>query len=118
MQPRTKLFLYNVKIDNTFMDRIDSIVLPTNVCQITAVCANLTNGSGYLSIFNEKTNEQILNQRFVAHDKKHFNVKNTPCYSTPENNNLSYVLRLIDTDPDKICRLKIYITYNEKPIQK
>lgn len=115
---RTKLFLYNVKIDNTYTDRKDSIVLPTNVCQITAVCANLTNGSGYLSLFNEKTNEQILNQRHIANDKKHFNKKNLPVYSTPENNNLSYVLRLIETDPEKVCRLKIYITYIEKPIAK
>jgi len=111
---RTKVFLYNAKIDNTYLDRKDSIVLPTNVCQIRAICANLTNGTGYISLFNEKTNEQILNQRLISNDKKHWNIKNTPVYSTPENNNLSYVLRLIDTDPERVCRLKVYITYIEK----
>ena len=110
---RQRVYLYNVVVDNTYESKHDSIVLPTNVKKIVSICPNLVNGMGYISIFNEKTNEQLLNQVIAADDNEHWNVKNIPVLNLPEANNLYYTLRLIESDLTKECMLKVYVTYLE-----
>ena len=75
----------------------------------------MVNGAGLLSIYNEKNNEQLLNQQLAADDNQLFNKKVIPLVSYPEGGNLRYNFNLLpDTSiTSRVCRLKIYIKYEE-----
>lgn len=108
---RARLHQFNKTIDNNYLSSKDSIMLPTNVNNIVALCPTLQNGTGYLSVFNEKTNEELLNQVLISDDNQNWDAKNIPILNFPQDCNLFYVLRLINTDNTRKCVLKISITY-------
>jgi hypothetical protein len=112
---KKRVHLYNTIINTSFSDKKDSIVLPTNAKKIVSICPNITRGAGYISVINEKTNEQLLTQTYISDDNQHWNEKNVPVLNFPEANNLFFVFRMIDKERSRrgVCRLKIYITYLE-----
>ena len=109
--PKRKVFMYTANVDNNYTSLQDSIVLPTNVRRIVSICPNMVNGMGFLSIYVENTNDQLLNSVKVEDDNVHFNKKNIPLFCYPERSNLNYNLRLVNSDVSKPCKLKVFITY-------
>lgn len=113
-QPHERVKLYNISIDNNFTSQDGSIVLPHEVKRIVAICADMVNGTGLLSIYNEKTNEQLLNQHRADDSIRHFNKKNFQLLSYPEGSNLKYTFKLLESDPNYKCELKLIITYEHE----
>lgn len=111
--PRRRVYLHNEEVDNNYANKTGSIVLPYNVRRIVGICPNMVNGAGFLSIYNENSNEQLINQYAIADDNIHWNKKNIPLVAYPERSNLRYNLVLTDSSIGKECRLKVYITYEE-----
>lgn len=108
---RARLHQFNKVIDNNYLSSKDSIIVPTNVDNIVAICPTLTNGIGILSIYNEKTNAELLNQVLIADDNENWDAKNIPILNFPKGNNLFYILRLLNSDINKRCELKLTFTY-------
>lgn len=96
----------------------DSIIVPSEVHEIVQICPNITNGAAFLSVYNEKTNEQILNSMRIANDKVGYNFKAVDVVNFPDYNNLNYILKIIDTDIEQDCWLKILIAYKLKKEDK
>lgn len=111
MMNRVRLFQFNEVIDNNFLSLKGSIAIPTHVKRIVGICPTLQNGTGILSIYNEKTNEEILNQLQIADDNQNWDAKNYPILNFPDCNNMKYILRLLDTDNTKTCVLRLSISY-------
>ncbi|MBQ3691089.1 MAG: hypothetical protein II937_14670 [Bacteroidales bacterium] len=113
---RTRVYLYQTTFNTSYTDKRDSIVLPTNVKKVVGICPNLTRGTGYISVVNEKTNDILVNQARVSDDNGHWNEKNIPVLNRPEANNLFYVFRMINGEKERKndCVLKIYVTYLEE----
>lgn len=120
MLERTRLFGYQKVLDTSKSSFKDSIALPSEVDEIVEICAYVKNGvnydcHGFLSLYNEKTNEQILNTLRIANDKKHFNYKTVPVVNFPQKNNLNYVFELgRGVDKRAECKLGILIKYKLK----
>lgn len=110
---RVRIFQFNEVIDNNFLSSKGSIVVPTNVKKVVGICPTLQNGVGILSIYNEKTNEELCNQLMIADDNQNWDAKNYQILNFPECNNLKYILRLLQTDIRKSCILKISISYTD-----
>lgn len=108
---RARLHQFTKVIDNNYLSSKDSIMLPTNVDNIVAICPTIQNGTGIISIYNEKTNDELLNQVLISDDNQNWEQKNIPILNFPKECNLFYVLRLIQTDNTRRCVLKISITY-------
>ena len=120
MAERTRLFGFHKVLDTSKSTFKDSIPLPSDVEEITEICAYVKNGTnylchGFLSLYNEKTNEQILNTLKVSNDKKHFNYKSVYVVNFPQKNNLNFVFELgRGVDKRSECKLGILIKYKLK----
>ena len=113
-----RMYSYNKAINSSYSVVKDSISLPSCIREIIEICAYIDNGNnhaarGYLSLFNEKTNEQILNSVEIRNNKKHYNSTKIIVRSRPEHNNLSLVLKLEAIDSTQQCRLVILIKYRK-----
>lgn len=108
-------YLFQKEIDNNYNTDKGSIPLPSEVHKIRRICPDMVNGSGFISIFNEKDDECILNQFPIADDNEHINKKDIDIYATINGDNLYYVFELVSVDdPSKESELKILITYEEE----
>lgn len=115
-----KLFGYQKVLDKSKRTFKDSIPLPSQVSEIVGICAYVDNGTehgcyGYLSLYNEKSNEQIINTLRVANDKGHFNDKLVYVASFPKKNNINYTFELGKmVDKLQALKLVIIIQYKEE----
>ena len=113
-----RLFGYSLVLDKSKRIFKDSIALPSQVSEITGICAYLDNGTehgchGYLSLYNEKSNEQIINTLRIANDKGNFNDKLVYVANFPNKNNISYTFELGKV-VDKIQPLKLVVLIQYK----
>lgn len=112
------MFSYRRVLNPSLAIAKDSIPVPKRVGKITKVCAYLNNGNnhdcrGYLSINNEKTNEQIINTAMINNDKRHFNFKAIHVINYPKGNNLNFVMTFSNCDISQECELVILLKYTE-----
>lgn len=113
-----RLFAYNKVINSNFSIMKDSITVPSCVREIIEICAYIDNGTnhsvrGFLSIFNEKTNEQLLNSTLINNDKRHYNQKRVVTHHFPRRNNMSFVLDMAAIDKTQPLRLVILFKYRK-----
>lgn len=113
-----RLFSYNKSINPKFSVFKDSIPCPSSVREIIEIVAYVDNGEnqncyGFLSIFNEKTKEQLLNGAYVNNDKRHYNKKRIQVHHVPRGNNLDFVLNTAGLRTDEACHLVILLKYIE-----
>ncbi len=111
---RVRIFQFNKDIDNNFSSSKDSIMIPTNVKKVVAICPTLQNGIGIISIYKEESNEEVLNQVTIADDNLNWMDKNIPILVDCAGENLFYVLRILDSNINKKCELKLSISYLEE----
>ena len=110
---REGAFAYNKAVNQRLSTFKDSIPVPSDVYRIKEVAAYLDNGDyhkccGYLSLYNEKTNEQLLNTHRISNDKQPYKFKKVDVLDFPHKNNLNFVLRITDADKLQECRLVIF----------
>ncbi len=100
-------------IDNNYTSASGFVVLPSEIKRIVAIVPDMTNGMGFLSIYNDVTNEQVLNSVKVDDRNVHINKKMIPCTNYPDGNNFKYSLRMIEgySDNSKITKLSIILIY-------
>lgn len=113
-----RLFAYNKAVNPSFSQFKDSIFVPSCAREIVEICAYIENGDnhnarGFLSVFNEKTNQQLLNQVYIANDKRHYNKKRIQVHNVPARNNLSYVLSTMGLDKSQPVKLVILLKYSK-----
>ena len=111
---RIRIHQFNKTIDNDFTSSKDSIMIPTNVKKVVAICPTLQNGTGILSIYKEESNEEVLNQVTISDDNLNWKDKNIPILVDCGGENFFYVLRLLDSNINKRCELKLSISYEEE----
>lgn len=114
----TRLFGYRLTLDKSKRIFKDSIALPSQVSEIVGICAYVDNGTehgcyGFLSLYNEKSNEQIINTLRIANDKGHFNDKLVYVANFPNKNNLNYVFE-IGHVVDKLQPLSLHVLIQYK----
>lgn len=113
-----RLYSYNKVVNSNFSVFKDSIAIPTRIKRITQVCAYLANGDnhtcrGFLSLYNEDTNEQIVNTIRINNDKRHYNYKAIRVNCEPEGSNFNFVMNMSNVDKTQECRLVILMKYQE-----
>lgn len=112
------MFAYSKDFNPSLAILKDSIPVPKRVKKIVKVCAYIDNGDnhdcrGFLSIYNEKTNEQLINTARINNDKRHFNFKAIHVLNYPQGNNLNFVMNFSNCDSMQKSVLHILLKYTE-----
>lgn len=110
---RTRLYVYTKKIDSNYSAHKGYITIPLNVQNIKSICPVLHNAEGYLSVFKEIDEEQILNEMRIEDDRAHLNSKKVAVSVSPDNSDFKFVLRLTKIFNNDVVRYNYPNGYEE-----
>jgi len=111
---RTRLYVSQSNIDPNYSAHKGYVSIPLKVRNVKSICLVLHNAEGFISLFKELDEEQILNEMRLEDDKQHFNSKKIDVDVTPDNADFKYILRLTKIN----TKFKGYRTVVEKVKEK